>query len=199
MCSWTCQCAKQVDDCDSKEEGWVVCRDVAAVRTSASSCDECRPMAVAECGAIPCPPDPATRKAPLTVRCNGREVAMGSAPPTPDHVAAALAVTPSVATKAPTPTKGQPQLGLPEELLLEVARAPGDVTCSFACSCSAERGACDAREGRIDICADKALSTKTGPNCMVCRIRANAFCGLQACPLVPRANKVVSQFTCPEE
>jgi hypothetical protein len=193
-CSWTCHCAKSLEDCDETESQWDLCLDTKRTvhPDKVESCEKCAEVAKAACAKRTCPPDP--NKGPKHVFqyfCDGRKQPLASSD-IPRSVDDALLVSPSV--------------GLPlavergERLFQEsgAAKLEDTVTCKYRCGCSANTGKCDSQEDRSQMCVDKDDKTiKAGAECWQCEIKARLACWKQKCPLAGQTTKVLTSFECP--
>lgn len=190
-CAWTCYCARRLEDCDSTEWQYDICKDTRATRQRAASCDACRQAAAQACAARTCPPDPAKGpKHVLSYTCDGERHYGAEAA---EGLGAALEAAPSVAAKPPADIleRLDPQ---PEGKGEDAAAA---VSCRFACACQVAVDMCDRREVRTRLCSDKQERTLRAATCGTCRVRAHATCRLADCPLGAGLTKVMTRFACP--
>jgi len=196
-CSWTCHCARHLDDCDREEAQWEACVDTLPTRhpQTVESCDRCRQLAQNECRKRTCPPDPQHgSKFPLEVLCDGRPQALSAVPP---KLGGALVASPSVARREAATPEGRYGEGAIERGARGATTEHRDVRCTFDCACAVATGLCDDREKRSRLCIDKAESTRTARDCGFCYARAWVACNDRRCPLVGGTTKVLVNFACP--
>jgi len=209
-CSWTCHCAKQLDDCESTESRWDLCIDTkrSVHPDKVENCDKCKEVAKAACAERRCTPDPQKgQKYIFQYFCDGREQPLVSSA-VPRSVDDALLVSPSVglpiAVESGESLLRQP--GRSSQRRTEPQKDPRDpptpantaVTCRYRCGCSADTGMCDEHEKRSQMCVDKDDKDLTSDlACWQCEAKARVACWKQKCPLAGATTKVMTSFECP--